>query len=427
MSKIVKNLKNFARAFVSLNFLQGGIFLWGASLLGGLMNYFFNSYVGKALGPKGFGEISTLFSYIIVLSIPTGILGTFLMIKIGDKEKNQDYAYTLFLWFISFLKKRWFLLALALVLTPFISTLTGLPKNVAYFLIPILLVNWVLAYYHSLIQGLHLLSTLAIVGLLMTAIKLMGGLSVYFFKQGIVMILLSLLLGYVVNLIISHFVLSGFLSRAKVLSMNVQKKLLTLHKDKHIWLTIASTIAIGLLGNIDIIIAKRIFGAEDVGFYSAWSLLGKIILYIFGPLLSIGFIFFSSKKYKKYHRLGFVFTILIFALIGVFSYYGYDMFALAAVNLVFGKSFLPVAPYLDVAAIYGTCFLLVLFTHQFFLAKGSWGVLILPLFTVIYVGAMLFAAKTIVIMMIITVGFLAAVFAASLVFYLLRKNVIFRE
>ncbi|PJE58358.1 MAG: hypothetical protein COU81_01170, partial [Candidatus Portnoybacteria bacterium CG10_big_fil_rev_8_21_14_0_10_36_7] len=206
-----------------------------------------------------------------------------------------------------------------------------------------------------------------------------------------------------------------------------QKKLLTLHKDKHLWLTVASTVAIGLLGNIDIIIAKHIFSAEDVGFYSAWSVFGKIILYIFGPLLSIGFIFFSSKKYKKYHRPGFVFTILIFALIGAAAYYGYDMFALTAVDLVFGKTFLPMAPYLEVAAIYGTCYLLALFTHQFFLAKGSWGVLILPVLSVIYIGVMLFAAKSIVALMIITTGFLATVFASSLIFYLLRKNVIFRE
>ena len=426
MSKIIKNLKKIIAGIVSRKFLRGSVVYWAASLLGGLMNYFFNSYVGKALGPNGFGDISTLFSYVIVLSIPTGIIGTFLIIKIGDKVKNRDYAHGLFQWFMNFLKKRWLLVSLAFILTPFVSPLTGLPQTVAYFLIPILLINWILAYYHSLLQGLHLLSTLALVGLLMTAIKLTGGLSAYFFHQGIVIVLFSLFAGFVVNLLISHFVLSRFLARAKALSLNVQKKLLNLHKDKHIWLTIASTISIGLLGNIDIIIAKHIFKAEDVGFYSAWSLFGKIILYIFGPLLSVGFIFFSSKKYKKYHRPGFVFTIMIFALIGAVAYYGYDMFGLTAVNLVFGQSFMPVAPYLDVAAIYGTCFLLVLFTHQFFLAKGSWGVLILPVLSVIYIGVILFAAKSIVALMIITVGFLAMVFATSLVFYLLRRKVIFK-
>ncbi len=419
--------KKTVGAMMSKKFLRGSIFYWASSLLGGLMNYFFNSYVGKALGPQGFGDITTLFSYVIVLSIPTGIIGTFLIIKIGDKEKNINYANSLFRWYINLLKKRWFLLASIFILTPFVGQLTGLPQTVAYFLIPILVINWIIAYYNSLLQGLHLLSTIAIVGLLMTAIKLAGGLSAYFFHQGIIVVLLALFSGFVINLIISHFVLSKFLSRAKKLSINVQKKLLTLHKDKHIWLTIVSTIAIGLLGNIDIIIAKRIFSAEDVGFYSAWSLFGKIILYIFGPLLSVAFIFFSSKKYKKYHRPGFVFTVLLIAIAGIVAYFGYDRFALFAVNLVFGKSFLPVAPYLDIAAIYGTCFLMVLFTHQFFLAKGSWGVLILPICTVIYIGTMLLAAKTIVMMMIITVGFLASVFAASLVFYLLRKNVIFRE
>jgi len=420
-------MKKFVLSLSSKPFLRGSVVYWAASLMGGLMNYFFNSYVGKALGPNGFGDIATLFSYVIVLSIPTGIVGTFLIIKIGDKVKNRNYAGGLFQWYITLLKKRWFLLVLALILTPFISPLTGLPQTVAYFLIPILIINWIIAYYNSLLQGLHLLSTIALVGLLMTAIKLAGGLSAYFFHQGIFIILLSLFAGFVVNLLISHFVLSRFLAKAKSLSINVQKKLLTLHKDKHLWLTVASTVAIGLLGNIDIIIAKHIFSAEDVGFYSAWSVFGKIILYIFGPLLSIGFIFFSSKKYKKYHRPGFVFTILIFALIGAAAYYGYDMFALTAVDLVFGKTFLPMAPYLEVAAIYGTCYLLALFTHQFFLAKGSWGVLILPVLSVIYIGVMLFAAKSIVALMIITTGFLATVFASSLIFYLLRKNVIFRE
>ena len=426
MKKTKLYLKNSILAFVSAKFLHAGILYWATSLLGGLMNYFFNSYVGKALGPKGFGDIATLFSYVIVLSIPTGIVGTFLIIKIGDKEKNRDYASSLFHWYINLLKKRWFLLVLVFILTPFVTPLTGLPQTVAYFLLPILIINWVIAYYSSLLQGLHLLSTIAIIGFLMTVIKLAGGLSAYFFHQGIIVVLLALFSGFVINLLISHFVLTRFLANAKELSLNIQKKLLNLHKDKHIWLTIASTIAVGLLGNIDIIIAKHIFSAEDVGFYSAWSVFGKIILYIFGPLLSVGFIFFSSKKYKKYHRPGFVFTIMIFVLIGAVAYYGYDMFGLAAVNLVFGQSFMPVAPYLDVAAIYGTCFLLVLFTHQFFLAKGSWGVLILPVLSVIYIGVILFAAKSIVALMIITVGFLAVVFATSLIFYLLRRKVIFK-
>ncbi|OGK31020.1 hypothetical protein A3A93_06430 [Candidatus Roizmanbacteria bacterium RIFCSPLOWO2_01_FULL_38_12] len=411
----------------SQKFLKSSFFYWVASMICGIMNYFFNSYVGKALGPNGFGDITTLFSYVIVLSIPTGIIGTFLIIKIGDKLKNHGYARSLFLWYINLLKNRWYLLALVFLLSPFVAPLTGLPQTVAYFLIPILIINWIIAYYNSLLQGLHLLSTIAIVGLLMTAIKLAGGLSAFFFHQGILIILVSLFAGFVVNLLISHFVLSRFLAKAKMVSINFQKKLLTLHKDKHIWLTIASTIAVGLLGNIDIIVAKRLFSAENVGFYSAWLLFGKIILYIFGPILSIAFIFFSSRKYKKFHRPGFIFTIFIFALIGIVAYFGYDMFALTAVNLVFGHKFLPVAPYLDVAAIYGTCYLLVFFTHQFFLAKGSWGVLILPIFSVIYIGVILFAAKSIVILMMITVGFLALVFGSSLIFYLLRKNVIFSE
>src|SRR3990167_3570692 len=143
----------------------------------GIMNYFFNSYVGKALGPNGFGDIATLFSYVIVLSIPTGIVSTFLIIKIGDKEKNRDYASGLFHWYINLLKKRWFLLVLVFILTPFVTPLTGLPQTVAYFLLPILIINWVIAYYSSLLQGLHLLSTIAIIGFLMTVIKLAGGLS----------------------------------------------------------------------------------------------------------------------------------------------------------------------------------------------------------------------------------------------------------
>src|SRR3990167_5688544 len=106
MSKIIKNLKKIIAGIVSRKFLRGSVVYWAASLLGGLMNYFFNSYVGKALGPNGFGDISTLFSYVIVLSIPTGIVGTFLIIKIGDKLKNHGYARSLFLWYINLLKNR---------------------------------------------------------------------------------------------------------------------------------------------------------------------------------------------------------------------------------------------------------------------------------------------------------------------------------
>src|SRR3989344_9491444 len=406
---------------------KGAIALTFANFLGGSFNYLFNILVGRALGPEGLGEIAATFSYVSVLSLPLGIVSLFILVQIGKQKDTKAYAGALHEWYLFLIKKFWWTSVIAVLIIPFIPKLTGLSNETAYFLVPLVIVGFIAGYYESLFQGLHMLVTLSVISIIGVFVKLLGGVSVYFFIKELWLILSFVLGSYILKIVIGHTVIGKHLANVSVMKINIKKKIKTIYRNRQLWLTGSSTIALTLLGNIDIIIAKRVFNAEDVGFYSAWLLFGKIILYIFGPILSIAFIFFSSRKYKKFHRPGFIFTIFIFALIGIVAYFGYDMFALTAVNLVFGHKFLPIAPYLDVAAIYGTCYLLVFFTHQFFLAKGSWGVLILPIFSVIYIGVILFAAKSIVILMMITVGFLALVFGSSLIFYLLRKNVIFSE
>src|SRR3990167_3186841 len=83
-------------------FVQGGFVFTVFSFISSFLNYLFNFFAARALGPAGFGEITALFSYITIFSVPTIVMTLVVIQKVGSKgHESERFALSLQTWFFA--------------------------------------------------------------------------------------------------------------------------------------------------------------------------------------------------------------------------------------------------------------------------------------------------------------------------------------
>ncbi|HRN69638.1 MAG TPA: hypothetical protein PLS49_00505 [Candidatus Woesebacteria bacterium] len=415
-------MNNLKRLFHN-SFFQGSIFITAASFIGGFLNYLFNIFVGRALGPSGYGEITTLFSYLTVLSIPVNIITQFIIIKIGSKKDNVAYTAAIIDWFILYIKKYWFVAVLVLCISPFIPQITNLSPVVGYSLIPLILFTYVIGLYDGLLQGLHLFLWASIVGIIAVFIKFLGSIVVLYMWHQLGIIILFLILSSLIKGIISQIKLSQLIKSVKGKREIIHKSIKTVFTDPQVLLTSVSGAAILILSNADIMYVKKNFTAEEAGIYGSWSLFAKVILYVLGPILTVSFIFFSSKKQEKYHRFVLLGGIILLFISGFGAMMAYGLYGRELVETLFGREFFQLLPYLEWASFFGVSYTLIIFMNNYFLAKGNKAAYILAYSLPLYIAGLLLYGKTLGQVMLVNIWFSFGVLGIYFLLYVKNRIV----
>ena len=399
-------------------FVQGGFYLTAGGLVTSFMNYLFTILVARALGPTGFGEITTMFSYLVILSIPIGVISMLLIQKIGNADDPTSYAFAIYDWFIRMLKKWWFVLVLIILTAPVVPKITNLTVLAAYTLPLLMVFSLIGTFYNGALQGIHLFFWLTIIGIISTAVKLAGAVLALWGIGGINTVLICILISGSVPILITHFIFIKRVKSAVKKRYLITKGLLSVITDKQLWLTTGATGILALLNNVDIIYVKKVFAPDEAGIYSSWALFAKIIFFFFGPLIATSFIFFSSKKHEVKHQIVFIGSFLLFVLVGLVTNLGYGAFGKEIVDILFGGKFWSVIPYMEWASYFGTGYLMLAFMTYYFLAKKSRASLLPAVLFPLYVIALLVYPKTIAdVMFVDTVFVYVNVTAYLLIFF----------
>lgn len=350
-------------------FIQGSMLYTGASFLTSILNYFFNISVGRILGPVGYGEITALFSYIVILSVPISVITTIIIQKIGDREKdNATYTSALETWFLKKMSDKWYLFVLPLLLIPFIPRITNLTPIVGYSLIPLVLLAFIAGFYDGALQGLHMFMAFSVIGILVVVIKLLGVVITFGSFSTIDIIIFFLILSGIAKLAISKI---AFNQKKQNSDQTPNKKIMHLLSDKQLWYTTLSLLSVNILNNGDVIFAKKFLSAYDAGIYSSWSLFAKIFFYAVGPILSVSFIFFTNKKEQTKHKKVLYISIVGLIISSIIGYIIYTYFSSLVIGLFFGNRFNKVIPYLSSASIFGALYVALLYFNNYYLAKKS--------------------------------------------------------
>lgn len=411
--------KTISRAWKS-EFVRGGALVTGASFLVNILNYFFNVLAARALGPSGFGEITALFSYTAIFSIPMTVMSLVVINKIGSKgEGARAFAGALQFWFFSKIKRWWYLGIPFILAIPFVPRITNLTMVSGYALLPFIALNFVLSFYNSLIQGLQLFMWVALLGLFTSVIKVSGATLVIAGVDGLATVIIFLLLSVLIPTIAGWALLNKRIVNGigKQRQTAINKRLSHALINRYVIITFISILALTLFSNVDIIFVKKFFSPYAAGIYGSWSLFAKIILYAMGPISIISFIFFSDKKRERNHEHVQNITLVLLGMVGIGSFIFYKYFSIFIIHLFFGSKFDAVAPYLWAASLFGTFYTTITFLMNYFLAKRNNASLMLFFVMPVYFAALFLIPRTLVNIIMLNVYFSAFVVALYLVAY----------
>lgn len=412
----------------SNEYYKGGFFLTITSFIGNALNYFFSIFVGRSLGPSGLGEISTLFSYILITSVPITILSTIIIQKIGESENNR-YLTTRSLedFFLSKAKSWSLLIVLSLAIVPFLPKITNLSQLTAYSLFPLILISFFASFYTSALQGLKLFFLFSIIGLITTVFKLLGAVLAVVGIDGLTTIIIFLFISFLINLLGSlFFVRREVYKKTSNISLpKINKRLINVVTNPQFMVTTISVIGLTLFSSVDMIIVKKLFSGEQAGIYSSWAIFGKLIFYILGPVNSISFVFFSSKTNSSQQNKALLITLALLFFISVMSLLFYYLFPKFIVNLFFGRGFYSVVPLLGSSSLFGFFYAATIVINNFYLAKKSRYALILPLMIPFYLIFVFIIPRSLTSIINLNIIFSGAVTFLYLLFYFIstyRRN-----
>lgn len=399
-------MKRALQKLWSNEFSQGGIVLTSGSFIINFLNYLFSLLTAKSLGPSGFGEITAVLSYVIISSVPLTILSTLIIQKISAAgNERKTYALSLERLFLEKTKIISLFFILFLLLTPFLPRFTNLSTAGSYSLFPLILLTFFSVFYISANQGLRIFLIVTIINITTTLFKFLGALFAYLHVGGITVVFIFLIISALISFIANYIFFHRTVHTIRDKIQRIERSITSIIASKDFLMFCLSITGMTFFGTIDILFAKKFFSAETAGIYSSWSLLAKIILYAVGPLISISFIFFSSKETKNQQQRILAASLLILILLGILSYFVYTNFGKELITVFFGNRFNAVMNYLGLASIFGSLYTAIFFINNYFLSQKSLGTLILPIGIPFYILGLFMIPKNIGAIMYLSICF----------------------
>jgi len=412
------------KLYWSNEYVQGGIFLTLSSFFANVLNYVFNFFAARVLGPSGYGELIAFYSYIAFFSVPMVVFSNIIIQRISSHAANPYvYANSFATQFKHLLFRFLPFIGLSLLGIPFISRITNLSPVVSYLLIPAILLGVVSSFYFSLYQGLKFFLLFSLLSVSSVVFKLIS-IAIPVLKYGSLNeVLIFQFIASTLIVFISYMVLSTLLRKHKIdPPPSSFIKLRRFFSSRQFIITLFSVLSFTMLSNVDVMFVKKFFSSDETGIYSSWALFAKIILYVVAPLIQISFVFFAgnSKKYLQDRVL--LITLGVLAVVGITGYFGYTYLGVFFISSLFGSTFMEVVPNLGLAAIFGMFYAAISFLNTYFLAKKSRYALILAILLPFYLITLLFIPKTLVFLMWTNIIFSSLVAASYLGAFLLLSR-----
>lgn len=346
------------------------IFFAGTMVLS-VFNYLYNAFMGRFLGPADYSIIGSLLAFISIITIPTNAVATVAMRFTAYYHAKKETG-TIHAFFRRFNKKLLILgLAAAVLIIAFSPILTNflhLPSPIPVMLIaPIMIFAILLPLNRGILQGLQRFGQAIFNQNIDPFLKLTLGLLLVKLGLGIN--------GAVVAIVISSFVayLASFWPLRPVLKVPAtQIGRVPAEVKNFSAVALVAFLLATLLMNIDILLVKHFLPAHEAGLYTALSTMGKIILFVTTPVVSVMFPMISDLQGRdeKHYRvlLQSIILVLTVSLVGVTGYY---LFPELIVKILYGSDYLPVASLLGLFGIVMMLYSLINLWINYFLSIGD--------------------------------------------------------
>lgn len=316
---------------------------------GGVLGYLFHFVVSRQMPVSQYGELQSLLSLFLVFGVFNSALSYFVVKHTSIFAAHEDYEANRE--FAEFLSEKVSRLALALlfflfVISPLLAKLLHFSSLVGFLVISLATFFSTLAViYQEILRGWKEFVFLGLAGIFAALIKFAAGASLAYFFHRAAAVSFSFLLMALASWCLAKYWSGRKIKRGEKIS---QKK--TGWKEKYFSEASLRKTAVNifffslilvLVSNLDILLVKYFSSAEMTGYYGAFSLIGKIILWLNLAVVSVALPEacvdgYRGKRLDKKSVLRVYFLMTTLALGFLLTYY---LAPELIINLFFGKKY----------------------------------------------------------------------------------------
>lgn len=316
--------------------LKGGVVVFAGSMITNVVNYLFHLVMGRSLGPAEYGVAVTLISFLALLSIPLSTIST-VVTKFSSEALAKNIKGEIKYLFSTLSKYlTWvgiFIVILILIFSNQIANFLQIDSLYIQLVSVFLIFSLLIAVTRGILQGIKSFNAYTINTVIEILLKL--GLFLLFFKLG--MQIFSLVWALILSVIIAY--IASIFPLKKILKLDAKKINLKVlfHYSSYALLALA---LVSSLTYIDVLLVKHFLSAEDAGYYAALSTIGKIVIFLGTPIISVMFPLISeahTKNEKHFHLLAQ--TTLAICLSSAAVLLIYYLAPNMIVNILYGSSY----------------------------------------------------------------------------------------
>lgn len=284
-------------------FAKNSFILFCGTAIGNVLNYFFHLAVGRYVSIQTYGEAESLISLIAIISVPAATLSMVATKYAAACKSEGNIAGSRDI--LNYLNKKVFLyglpiFAIAVLMTPVIGSFLRTGSNFALILIWIsMFLSFLAAVNSGILGGWQKFKEVSFMGVWGAATKLIAG--VFFVSAGFSLngviggYVVGILIVYIVSVMALRFITAKNDRRDK---SKCETKINVKSMRKYIMPVFVGNLAITILGNADMILAKRNLDALSAGQYGALTVVSKIIFFATGILASVLFSMAAENNHK---------------------------------------------------------------------------------------------------------------------------------
>lgn len=279
-------IRRIAKRVKNDTLLRDSAVIFAASMIVNVLNYVFQLYIGRALGPADYGVFAAVSSLLYIVSVPSAAISTsvtkFVARFFGRKETGKikflffrGMKKTLMLGVVGFL-------VICLVSAPISSFLNIVPVSPVIILGLIFFVSIVSPVPSGTLSGIQRFRELGAVHVGSALIKLALGVALVWAGLGVDGALLAVFLGSAAGFGLSVIFIRDIL---KADGVRFDKNGIMSYSFPVFF----SLLLINVMGNIDVVLVKHYFPEAAAGHYAAAALLAKIVFFASGAVTGVMF------------------------------------------------------------------------------------------------------------------------------------------
>ncbi len=255
------------------------LFMLFATGLASLCNLLYQLYMVRKLSTVDYGILNSLFSLIMIVSVPTGTLQTVITKFISNFHGRDEFGKIKFLLLSSIKHISLFAVCLCLillVLSPFISGYLKIPSIGPVIIATIIIVlSLFLPISIGALQGLQSFNKMGLIMVIGGVLKVSIGILLVLAGFGVAGALGGFAVAVLFTLVLSAVPLVGFFAHHTPLQeVEISEVYRYMVPTALTWLCYM------VLTNVDIILVKHFFSPQEAGYYSIASMVGKIVLFL---------------------------------------------------------------------------------------------------------------------------------------------------